>query len=203
MTLMNAVPERYRALVVFTAGTGLRQGEVFGVTLPHLDLLRRNVEVCQQVILLPGSPPKLTPMLKTDASYRTVPLPQVVVDAVALHLATFGAGDQQVVFSNEHGEPIRRTRSSERVWQPAARAAGLAPRTGMHALRHYYASMLIHATGSVKVVQTRLGHKTAQETLDTYGHWWLDSEDQTRVAVDGILGTALADDAAEAGTGSN
>jgi len=190
LALIATVPERYRGLVVFTAGTGLRQGEVFGVTVPRLDLLRRNVEVCQQVTLLAGSPPKLTPMLKTDASYRTVPLPQVVVDAVALHLATFGPGDEQVSFSSEDGTPIRRTRFSERVWQPAARAAGLAPRTGMHALRHYYASLLIDAGESVKVVQSRLGHKTAKETLDTYGHLWPDSEDRTRLAVDAVLGPA-------------
>ena len=30
---------------------------------------------------------------------------------------------------------------------------------------------------SVKVVQRRLGHKTAKETLDTYGHLWPDSDD--------------------------
>jgi hypothetical protein len=36
----------------------------------------------------------------------------------------------------------------------------------------------------VKVVQARFGHKSALETLDTYGHLWPDSEDQTRRAVD-------------------
>jgi len=30
--LVNAVPERYRALVIVAVGTGLRQGEVFGLT---------------------------------------------------------------------------------------------------------------------------------------------------------------------------
>lgn len=36
---------------------------------------------------------------------------------------------------------------------------------------------------SVKVVQERLGHATAAETLDTYSHLWPDSEDRTRSAV--------------------
>lgn len=36
----------------------------------------------------------------------------------------------------------------------------------------------------MKVVQCRLGHKTAQETLDTHGHLWPDSDDQTRSAVE-------------------
>lgn len=40
----------------------------------------------------------------------------------------------------------------------------------------------------MKVVQARLGHASAAETLDTYSHLWPDSEDLTRQAVDGVLG---------------
>jgi integrase len=40
----------------------------------------------------------------------------------------------------------------------------------------------------VKTVQARLGHASAIETLDTYGHLWPDSEDRTRQAVDLVLG---------------
>jgi len=57
-----------------------------------------------------------------------------------------------------------------------------------HALRHYYASLLIRHGESVKVVQDRLGHASASETLDTYSHLWPDSEDRTRQAVDEVLG---------------
>ena len=57
-----------------------------------------------------------------------------------------------------------------------------------HDLRHYYASLLIRHGESVKVVQARLGHATAAETLDTYSHLWTDSEDQTRQAIDTVLG---------------
>lgn len=38
--LIDAMPERYRALVVLAAGTGLRQGECFGLTLDRVDFLR-------------------------------------------------------------------------------------------------------------------------------------------------------------------
>lgn len=58
----------------------------------------------------------------------------------------------------------------------------------MHSLRHFYASLLIRHGESVKVVQPRLGHATATETLDTYSHLWPDSEDRTRDAVDAVLG---------------
>lgn len=55
-------------------------------------------------------------------------------------------------------------------------------------LRHFYASLLIRYGESVKVVQERLGHASAAETLDTYSHLWPDSEDRTRAAVDAVLG---------------
>ncbi len=69
----------------------------------------------------------------------------------------------------------------------AARAANLPHGTGLHLLRHYYASLLIRYGESVKTVQARLGHATAAETLDTYSHLWPDSDDRTREAVDSQL----------------
>ena len=58
----------------------------------------------------------------------------------------------------------------------------------MHALRHYYASLLIRYGESVNTVQARLGHATAAETLDIYSHIWPDSDDRTRDAIDSVLG---------------
>jgi hypothetical protein len=42
-------------------------------------------------------------------------------------------------------------------------------------------------------VQSRLGHATAAETLDTYSHLWPDSDDRTRQAIDELLGGSTAD----------
>jgi integrase len=92
-----------------------------------------------------------------------------------------------LVFINDADQPIRRTRFST-SWRPAAKAAGLGAEVTFHDLRHYYASLLIQHGESVKVVQRRLGHKSAVETLDTYSHLWPDSEDRTREAVDQVLG---------------
>jgi integrase len=69
--------------------------------------------------------------------------------------------------------------------------AGLPGAVSYHDLRHYFASLLIRHGESVKVVQVRLGHATAAETLDTYSHLWPDSEDRTRLAVDSVLGRPL------------
>jgi integrase len=184
--LTNAVPPRYRALVILAAGTGMRQGECFGLTVDRIDFLRRQVTVDRQLCLLPGGPPSLGPP-KTAASYRTIPLPQVVVDALASHLTSFPVGSGGLVFTNDAGAPIRRTRFSA-IWRPVVAAVNAPVGTGFHALRHYYASLLIRHGESVKVVQSRLGHASASETLDTYSHLWPDSEDRTRAAVDEVLG---------------
>jgi integrase len=64
--------------------------------------------------------------------------------------------------------------------------------TGMHALRHYCASLLIRFGESVKTVQARLGHASAAETLDTYSHLWPDSDDRTREAIDSVLRQPIA-----------
>jgi integrase len=184
--LADAMPERYRALVIVGAGTGLRQGEAFGLTVDRVDFLRRSLTVDRQLVLLPE--PHLAPP-KTKASRRNVPLPDVVLDALSQHLAAFPSDG--FVFTNERGETIRRSVFS-RVWRRAVGASGIPTGTTFHDLRHHYASLLIRHGESVKVVQARLGHASAAETLDTYSHLWTDSEDRTRVAVDSVW-RALAD----------
>jgi hypothetical protein len=59
--------------------------------------------------------------------------------------------------------------------------------------RHFYASALIHANLNPKVIQSRLGHATIAETMDTYGHLFPDSEDLGRGAVEGALAAAQAE----------
>lgn len=188
--LEAALPARYTALVTLAAGTGMRQGECLGLTVDRVDFLRRTIRVDRQLVATGGGLPQFGPT-KTRASVRTIPLPEVVVAALAEHLRVFGPGADGLVFTNDHGEAIRRQRFSD-TWRPAASVAGLPAGEGMHALRHFYASLLIRAGCSVKVVQARLGHATAAETLDTYSHLWPDDEDRTRQAVDDALATADA-----------
>jgi integrase len=184
--LADAVPAHLLALVLFAAGTGLRQGECFGLTVDRIDFLRRQVKVDRQAD--PMGTGGFAP-LKTKASYRTVPLPRIVVDVMAAHLARFPAESGGLVFVDNKGRPLRRNRFAE-VWARARTVAELPEGATFHALRHFYASLLIRHGESVKVVQARLGHASASETLDTYSHLWPDSEDRTREAVDAVLGAA-------------
>jgi integrase len=200
-----ALPPRLAAVVPFVAGSGLRFGEVAGLEVGQLDFLRgREVEVVQQVVTLGDGVPFLGPV-KTPESERRVPLAQVTLDALAAHLAAFPPVEVEVdvedrtdprrvqrrtvqlVFALDGDQPLTRSRWST-IWTPAARAAGLPPRTGLHVLRHLYASLLIRHGESVKTVQNRLGHSSAAVTLDTYSHMWPDADDTTRAAVELALG---------------
>jgi hypothetical protein len=52
----------------------------------------------------------------------------------------------------------------------------------------------------VKTVQTRLGHASAQETLDTYSHLWPDADERTRDAVAGMFVDPVAANEWQTGT---
>lgn len=200
--LRDRVPAELRALIVLVAGTGLRPSEALGVTRDRLRLLGKNpaLTVDRQLESGAGGRTRFAP-LKTAASDRVVPLPRVVIAALNEHIATYGtlaftddngaSGDLLFHFA---GTPITRSRFWH-LFQDARAAAKLteATGTGLHALRHYYASLLIRHGESVKVVQARLGHASAAETLDTYSHLWPDSDDRTRDAVDSALLARNAD----------
>ncbi len=172
---------------MFVAGTGVRQGEAMGLTLDRVDLERREVRIERQLIRVVDGQPVFGPP-KTPASYRTVPLPDVVVEALRKHVAELGVRANDLLFTLDGG-PISRQAFGHK-WRPVAKEAGLTIGTGIHSLRHYYASLLIRHGESVKTVQARLGHASAAETLDTYSHLWPDSDDRTREAVDQVLGNS-------------
>jgi integrase len=202
--LRDNLPARYRAVVDLVIGSGLRQGEVFGLEVDAVTFLgSREVTVHQQLICLSPHPPYIDEV-KSEAGQRIIPLAKVTTDALAAHLAAHPALERiiedrceprkpvtrtaQLVFTTGAGGPMTRSQWSQ-IWQPAAKAAGLPTRTGLHALRHFYASALIRFGESIKTVQRRLGHSSAAVTLDTYAHLWPDSDDRTRQAIEQALST--------------
>lgn len=194
--LAAAMPERYRALVVLGSGTGLRPGELFGLQVRHIDFFKRQLRVEQQVQQTKGGGTRVCPP-KTKESERVIPLPDVVVHALVAHLRDFPAGPEDFLFQDPKGGAVVSTRLMDSAWRPAREKAGL-PDVTMHQLRHTYASLLIAAGESVKVVSERLGHTNAAMTLNVYSHLFPDSEDRTRRAIDGAF-TAPDQAAADSG----
>jgi integrase len=172
--LADAMPDRLRALVILGAGTGLRTSEALAVTVDRVNWMRRTLTVDRQLAGREFAPPK------SRESRRTIPLPDLVLEALSLHLAAYPS--DELVFTNTEGRPVLKNRLAV-TFRQAAKKMGLEG-VSFRDLRHHYASLLIHGGESVKVVQARLGHSSASITLDVYSHLWPDSEDRTRNAVD-------------------
>ncbi len=90
--LVAAMPDRYRALIVFAAGTGLRQGECFGLTVgprrlpPSPGARRSPAPRASATVSRSSGRPRARP-----ASGRCR-LPPTVTDALAAHLSAFATG---------------------------------------------------------------------------------------------------------------
>jgi integrase len=182
LALKLNLPERFRVVVDVISTTGLRVGEMLGLSNDRVDVGQRAVVVDRQ---RDATGTELFAPPKTAASVRTIPVPSLTLDRVAEHVDRHGVGPCDLLVTTRRQEPMQRWQLAD-YWKPAARAVGLPPGSGPHCLRHFYASLLIRAGCSVKVVQARLGHATASETLDTYAHLWDDDEDRTRAAVAAI-----------------
>lgn len=178
----DRMPDQLKAIVTLAAGTGLRRGEALGLTEDRVDFLRRTLTVDRQMIKATGHD-DLFGVPKTRASIRTIPVPDVVLEELSTHLASHPRDPEYgLIFTNRQHRPWSFARFAE-VWRAAADDAGLPAGSRFHDLRHHTASLLIAAGCSVKVVQNQLGHASATETLDTYGHLWPNDDDRVRAAV--------------------
>ncbi|SCG14010.1 Site-specific recombinase XerD [Micromonospora echinofusca] len=197
--------ERYQALVYVAAGSGLRQGEAWGLELEHVDFPRREIRIVQQLVTPAGKSPRLAPP-KTATSRRTVEMGQVVAEALARHIELFPPVDVEILdetnprkpvtrqakllFTSGRGNPMQRTGWAY-PWKKAVEAVDEVPEGfGYHGLRHYFATLLIHGGASVKTVQMALGHATPIITLNTYAGEWPEAIDRTRNLVDAALSGA-------------
>jgi integrase len=178
----DALGERWSAIFVTLAGSGLRIGELLGLQVSDVDFLRRTIRVERQR-LQTGE----LAAVKSKASRRTVPVGQVVIDTLAAHLVAYPS--QGALFCDEFGHPLT-YRRWKRLLRDAAASAGV--ETTSHGLRHFAASALISGGASVKQVQTFLGHSSAVITLRTYAHLFPGDEDRTRNVLDAAL-SPLAD----------
>ena len=196
-SMIAGVGDRYSALILLLAGTGLRPAEALGLTVDRVNFLKRSIRIDRQLVTAAGATPVLAPT-KTESSVRTIPVPQSVLDALARHLEEYGPGPWGLIFTDSKRDPIRRNALGH-VWRRAAAVATVTDRTP-HDLRHYAASAMIHQGASVKAVQRHLGHASATTTLDTYAHMWPDTEDVTRRALEAGLSEIVSPMCQEAAT---
>jgi integrase len=212
LAVVDAVPARYRALIIAAAGCGLRQGEAFGLRVQDVDFLRRELHVRQQIRIVNSAP---LPALPKYRRTRTIPMPAWVVDSLAEHLATLEplAGERThapsiagLMFYGRERKPLNRNYFNTYVWRPALRMLEIPGdrENGMHALRHACASTWLEHGVSIKAVSEYLGHADPGFTLRVYTHVMPASGERAREALDAAVGKGRrpADAASSAGAPS-
>ena len=128
---------------------------------------------------------------KTRRSRRTVPVARSLMRQLELHLEQFVDSDADaLVFTAPRGGPLRRSLFSRRVWQPAARRAGL-PDITFHGLRHSFVAILVAAGCNVREVSEWAGHNNVAFTLTRYGGLFEDGSDDAIDRLEAMLGTAV------------
>jgi integrase len=185
-TLAAAIDPRYRTLVLAAAGTGMRWGELAGLSRDALDLLHGRLFIERTLIEVNGTLSFGAP--KSRTSRRVVTLSPGLVKVLDDHLTGHRS---ELVFTAPSGEPLSRHNFNNRVWQPAVRKADFQPAPRFHDIRHSHVAMLIASGVPVKAIQERLGHASIVMTMDRYGHLLPSVDTALLKAVDDGLGAIL------------
>lgn len=160
LDLANAVPARWRAMVLTAGWCGLRFGELAGLRRQHVDLLHGTMRVSE--VLGELSSGKLVEKgPKTSAGRRTIALPRPLVDVLAEHLEQHVAASPDArVFTAPRGGPLRRSNFSA-DFRRAVQHTELAEVT-FHDLRHAAGTLAAQLGATEREIQARLGHASAQ-----------------------------------------
>jgi len=128
--LAEALPERLSASVYPAAGCGCRLGETLALEVAHVNFLRREVTIAQQLKVIAGRRPYLAP-LKTKTSYRTVELPESVAVPLARHIEFFPPVEVEIDDETDPRNPRRRkalllftSARGEAMQRPPGRGSG-------------------------------------------------------------------------------
>ena len=187
---LNRLPpgSRIRPLVLTAIFTGLRSSELRGLRWIDVDLKNAKVHVRQRADRYNaiGKP-------KSKAGKRTIPIGPDLANMLREWKLACPKGEAGLVFPTHKGA-IDQHSNIVRTFKRVVLAAGLKTATGkpkytgLHSLRHFYASWCINLKKDgglelpVKIVQTRLGHATLAMTMDRYGHLFPSKDDGSEMA---------------------
>lgn len=165
---------QYENLFLVTLFTGMRQGEILGLTWDSVDLENGSIHIYQQLQRIDGLYSFVS--LKNDKT-RNITLPPFIIKLLQNHksqqnqwrlMAGTAWDNSNLVFSNQLGGHLCHVTVS-RNYKKIVTSIGL-PDARFHDLRHSYAVAALQSGDDIKTVQENLGHHTASFTLDVYGH---------------------------------
>ena len=161
--LIAACKEPIRTIVIVSAMTGLRIGEILALRWKRIDFIRETLSVTETCFLGHFGTPK------SRASRREVPLSRSALRAFkAQYSRSTHREPDALVFATRNGGPLM-SNNLRRGLRSACARAGL-PKLNWHALRHTHGTLL-HGQGTpLKVAQAQLGHSHLTTTLEVYTH---------------------------------
>lgn len=169
---------RFEALLTVALFTGMREGEVLGLTWDCVDFNAGTITICKQALLHLRDAGGVFQLGSTkNGKSRTITPAPSIMSLLRQHKSAQAAlrlragniwGNTELVFTDEIGQPLTKS-TVYRAFKKAAAEIGR-PDARFHDLRHTYAVAALHSGDDIKTVQTNLGHATAAFTLDVYGH---------------------------------
>lgn len=195
--LAGAMPVEYAPMVWLGAVLGLRWGEVAALRVADVDLLAAKLHVRRTLTRDARGATKVGEP-KSAAGRRTLALPDALRDVLAAHMAALGvtaADEDALLFPAPRGGLLTASTWRQRVWVPAAVAAGVGTvddsgaysGATFHDLRRTSATELAVAGVDVKTAQTRLGHSAVRLTLELYAQ----AVPEAEVAASDVLASRL------------
>src|SRR5258708_212678 len=192
--ILAAAAGRWRPFLITAIFTGLRASELRGLRWVDVDLKAGELNVRQRADRYNTIGPP-----KSKSSKRTIPIGPFVVNTLREWQL---ACPHELAFPNGAGNLERHENIIVRALHPVQIVAGVtvlkpgkdgkpvtwAKYTGLHALRHFYASWCINRKKDgglelpAKMVQERLGHANIAMTMDTYGHLFPRGDDGKELA---------------------
>jgi integrase len=187
--IVQVLDGRLRPVLLTAIFTGLRASELRGLRWEDVDLKRGEITVRVRADKwrMLGKP-------KSRAGEeRVIPIGPDLVSILREWKLACPNGEHGLAFPSPAGE-IDQHSTVVRGFERVVRAAGLLDRlgqpkyTGLHSLRHFYASWCINRKedGGLelppKIVQDRLGHASILMTMDTYGHLFPSKDDGAELA---------------------
>ena len=172
--LASIEESEWYAPIFLAANTGMRRGEVLGLTWRNVDLDNARLTVNQQILSVEYEAKVAD--VKTAHSRRTIDLdPRTVAMLKAWRrhqleqkMSTGRRNDEGFVFTRDDDGPIHPDHFSQ-SWERLVRTSAFR-RIRLHDLRHTHATILLKAGVPVKVVSERLGHSNPAFTITVYQH---------------------------------
>jgi integrase len=162
-TIVSAMPERYRLMVLLAAWAGLRFGELTELRGKDIDTRRGVIKLRRAVVWVDGKSVVTTP--KSHAGSRDVNIPPHLLPHIREHLLRHGVGRDGLLFpAARNRDAHMRPATLTKVYYPAREKAGR-PDLRFHDLRHTGATMAAQTGATLAELMQRLGHSTVGASL--------------------------------------